>query len=223
VIYKNRGKKRKGKFNRTSITNHRYMIRQHFKLNQVYTQQNISLDVGQELYDNQIFQNLSKTYQYFKLANVRVDFTPVTMNGTQPPVGYCLFVGNEDKASYILYSSIPELSYSKKIDNLKSKSYLFTRPGRQADFNYWYNTNVSNYAISCYLKMHFETTFQANAGYYMVRISYDLRFDKPYVLSVTNKELKESFEIAKSEGKLLDKDEEALDLAFKADPSEDDA
>lgn len=197
------------------------MIRQHFILDSRYSQQNISLDVGQDLFENTIFQNLCKVYQYYKLANVRIDFNPVTKNGSQPPVGYLLFVGNEDKAGYILYSSIPEMSYSKKIDNLKSKSYLFTRPGRQNDFNYWNNTTVSNYGISCYFKMHFEKTFEQNGPYYVARVSYDLRFDKPFVLSIT-KEPEEKVEKAIAEGKLIDKDREALDQAFDEDPSEDD-
>jgi hypothetical protein len=130
-------------------------------------------------------------------------------------------VGNDSKAPYILYSSVPELSYAKKINNIKPVSYFFTRPGRQNDFNYWNDTTVSNYSITAYFKMHFEKTFQDGEGYYMARISYDLRFDKPYVQSTGNtKEAEEKIVTHKKEGNLIDKDEEAFNQAFSEIPSE---
>jgi hypothetical protein len=218
-----KNKRKRSKRNRTSITNHRFLIRQHFILDERYTQQNISLDMASDLGNEQIFINLSKVYQYFKIANVRIDFTPVTRQGNQPPVGYLLFVGNEDKQTDILYSSIPNLPYSKKIDNKSNRSYLFTRAGRQADFNYWYNTVTpqQDYPIKAYFKMHFEKTFSATSGYYVARVSYDIRFDKPFTSTSETKVAEEKVEIAKKEGKVIDKDEEAFNQAFDEIPSED--
>lgn len=152
-----------------------------------------------------------------------MDFQPVTKNGSQPPSGYVVFVGNND--INVLFSEIPTFSYSKLISNTKRTSYLFTRPGRQDDFNYWFNTRTpNNNTITAHFRMRFDEPFVENGPYYVVMISFDLRFDKPVIISESKKE--EQYSKVRPIGgqpqeELVDKDEEELNKAFDELPSED--
>jgi hypothetical protein len=173
------------------------------------------------LTSNKFYQTLSLAYQYFKLANIRIDFLPTTVNGTEPPVGHIAFLGNQEKDT--LFSDIPLLPYAKRISNKKPTSMFYTRPGRQDDFNYWYNAGRTETPLTAFFKIHFEGLFSNIDAYYVVRLSYDIRFDKPWTSEPTKK-LNEKFENIKppkSEGELIDKDEEDFNKAFEEIPEDD--
>lgn len=203
-----------------SITNHRYLIRNHFKIDSEYQTQNVTVDLAYNLTSNKFYQNLSLAYQYFKLANIRIDFMPTTVNGTEPPVGHIAFLGNQEKDT--LFSDIPLLPYAKRINNKKYTSYLFTRPGRQDDFNYWYNAGRTDSPLTAFFKMHFESTFSQGGGYYVVRLGYDIRFDKPWTSEPTKK-AQEKYEMLKpttENQEIIDKDEEEFNKAFEEIPED---
>jgi hypothetical protein len=172
-------------------------------------------------------------YQYLKVANIRVDITAVQKAGENPPVGYMVFIGNESLS--IKYSDIPNLPYSKKIKPVGTTSVLYTRPGRNDDFNKWYNTqsNVELQRMEASIRMRFVDTFTPNGAYYTMRISYDIRFDKPFIYTSNNreggnKELQETERFCTikpgtdSKPIIVDKDEEQFNNAWESeiDPNE---
>jgi hypothetical protein len=167
------------------------------------------------------YQKLSLAYQYFKLANIRIDFYPTTINGSDPPIGHIAFLGNEDKDTQ--FSEIPLLPYAKRINNKKITSYLFTRPGRQADFNYWYNAGRTETPLTAFFKIHFESTFSQGSGYYVVRTSYDIRFDKPWTNEPSRRLNDEKYELLKptlEKNEIIDKDEQDFNEAFDEPPDD---
>jgi hypothetical protein len=219
--------KRTRKFRRktNSITNHRYLVKQDFVFDGTnYQQQNLNLNTVDILWTNVLFQKYSELYQYLKIANIRVDLTAVQKNGSNPPAGYMAFLGNESLG--VKYSDIPMLPYAKKIKPVGTTSVLFTRPGRNDDFNRWYNTqsNVELQRAEASIRFRFVETFSENGPYYMVRISFDIRFDKPYVYSST-KEAEPECKVkpsADSKPIIIDKDEEEFDKAWEEVPEDDD-
>jgi len=219
--------KRKKYKNRNSISNHRYLIKQDFMFNYpTFTEQNISLQTIDILWTSPLFQKYSELYQYLKIANIRVDFTAVQKDGNNPPAGYMAFIGNESLG--IKYSDLPTFPYSKKIKPTGTTSVLFTRPGRNDDFNKWYNTqsNVELQRMEASIRFRFVEPFENDKGYYTMRISYDIRFDKPYIYSSISKDKpeKEKFctVLPSTGGKetLIDKDEEEFNNAWEEPPSD---
>jgi hypothetical protein len=220
-------KYRKTKYIKNSITNHRYLIKQEFLFNYpTYTEQNLSLNTVDVLWESQLFTKYSALYQYLKVANIRVDLIAVQKNGSNPPAGYMAFIGNESLS--IKYSDIPTLPYAKKIKPQGTTSVLFTRPGRNDDFNKWYNTtsNVELQRMEATIRFRFVEPFENEKGYYTVRISYDIRFDKPYIYSNNSKQPVEDEKVCtvkqSTDGKetLIDKDEEEFDKAWDELPSD---
>jgi hypothetical protein len=167
------------------------------------------------------------------VANIRVDITAVQKAGANPPVGYMAFIGNESLS--VKYSDIPNLPYSKKIKPVGTTSVLYTRPGRNDDFNKWYNTqsNIELQRMEASIRMRFVDNFVQNGAYYTMRLSYDIRFDKPFIYSSSKNEggktetqENERFCIVKpgtdSKPNIIDKDEEEFNKAWESeiDPNE---
>jgi hypothetical protein len=221
---KNKRKRNNKKRKRNSISNHRYLIKQEYIFNGInYQEQNLVINTIDTLWNIPLFIKYSELYQYLKVANIRLDLTAVQVAGANPPSGYMVFIGNESLD--IRYSDIPSLPYAKKIKPVGTTSVLFTRPGRNDDFNRWYNTqsNIELQRMEASIRFRFVEPFTANGAYYMVRISYDIRFDKPFVYTSNSKE-KETACIVKastdSKPILIDKDQEEFDKAWEEDPSD---
>jgi hypothetical protein len=196
------------------------LIRQELRLDETYTEQNLTFNVHDILTGNEVFQAFQKLYQYFKIANIRLDFHPVRRD-TDPPTGYIVFCGNSDLQ--LQYSQIPNLPYAKHVSSKHSTSYLFSRPGRQQDFNYWYDTNTYGENQTAYFRMRIDSRFENVTGYYIVLMSFDIRFDKPVIQQHNRiKEAEQVISVSKQDKKVIAKDEEELDKAFEEIPSEDD-
>jgi hypothetical protein len=232
IIIKTRNKnkptvKKRKYVNRTSISNHRYLIRERFVLSyDNYSVQNLNIPISDNLENNKIFTSFQKLYQYYKIANIKLEFQPILKEGTQPPNGYVVFIGNQSLP--IDYAYIPILPYAKHISPQKKTSFLFTRPGRQNDFNYWFNTREetsTDGTISANFRLRFDQPFAENGSYYILIMSIDIRFDKPFVSdsdqTKTEKEIAEKIIANADKSILIDKDEEEFNKAFEADPSDD--
>jgi hypothetical protein len=83
------------------------------------------------------FIELSGKYQYFKLRSVVIKFTPDCVQGTLPRVAYGIFLGANDLVP--IYADIPTLPGAFKVTNKKATTKRYTRPGRNPDFNIWYD------------------------------------------------------------------------------------
>jgi len=183
-----------------SSTMHRYIITNIIVLQgPSYTQQNLRLSLSDLLYENPMFLQKKQEYQYFKLVRVMLKFTPVIKSGSNPPSGFLVFLGNEDLGT-INYTDLPYLSYKRMINPYKVSRFVFTRPGRQPDFNYWYNTTNFN-AIDAYFKMRFDEELQLVDGYYKLETGIEIIFDKPIYQSSNKSKEEEKENVIKSEFK----------------------
>jgi hypothetical protein len=161
-----------------SSTMHRFIITNVIKLGSpTYNNQNIQINLNEMIYQNPMFTQKRNEYQYFKLIRVMLRFTPVTRQGYNPPAGFIVFLGNEDMG-LVNYTDLPYLSYKRNISNLKVSRHVFTRPGRQPDFNYWYNTTNFN-AIDAYFKIRFDDSLDSGDGYYKLETGVEIIFDRP--------------------------------------------
>lgn len=147
------------------------------------------------LHENPVFVQKSSEYQYYKLIRVMLRFTPVTVNGDNPPSGFIVFLGNED-LNTINYTDLPYLNYKRAINPTRVSRHVFTRPGRQADFNYWYNTGNTT-GIDAYFKIRLDEDLNSSDGYYKLDIGMYVIFDKPIYQS--QNKTKEEGQIIKSE------------------------
>lgn len=102
-----------------------------------YDSQNLNFDLSEYLITNARFIELSSKYQYFKLRSVVVKFTPDCVQGTLPRISYGIFLGANDLVP--IYADIPELPGAFKVSNKKATVKRYTRPGRNPDFNIWYD------------------------------------------------------------------------------------
>jgi hypothetical protein len=228
--YKRNNNKAMRKYIRSlpSINMHRYIIWQHFIFDGVtYQEPNMSLNTVDTLWNIPLFLKYSELYQYLKIQSIKVDITAVQQAGQNPPAGFMVFVGNESLG--VKYSDIPNLPYAKKIKPVGNTSVRYTRPGRNDDFNKWYNTqsNVELQRAEASIRFRFVNTFTANGAYYVVKIGYDIRFDKPFIYSSNRldkggkKEQQESEKVctvkvgADSKPIIIDKDEEEFEKCWE--------
>jgi hypothetical protein len=99
-----------------------------------------------------------------------------------------IFQGNDDIS--IQYADIPKLPGVIKVNNNKRTYAKFTRPGRNPDFNYWYNCNSANLSdAAAYIKIRFIRNFVQpgldgplqNLGYY-IHLKFHLKFSNFIIL-----------------------------------------
>jgi hypothetical protein len=146
--------------------------------------QNHAIPIMEILYTSTVWEHFSELYQYFKLAFVEIKFRPNIVYGLRPPPGYMILQGNEEQE--VQYSRIPDLPGAKMIRNGTLTSYKFTRPGKNPDFNYWYNTtgtekSKADAAIRVrFLKDFVQPNFLdqgpvSNCGYF-IELKYHLKF-----------------------------------------------
>jgi hypothetical protein len=193
--YNNNKNKKMKKFNNNlskKLTNFRVMratVTTTFELSsQGYTEQNVQFNYVDALVNNELFQRLSQLYQFYKLSFVETIITPIVYQGTNPPIGYIYFQGNE---SNIQYAQIPNLPGSKKLSPYKVTYFKFTRPGRNSDFNFWYDTRESEplQQMQAKLRFRFIVAWQGlpeELGYH-VRVKYHMKFSHVCLFSDSNK------------------------------------
>jgi hypothetical protein len=158
-----------------------------------YQQQNVQFQYVEALVSNDLFQKFSQLYQFYKLGFIETIITPIVNHGTQPPIGYIYFQGNE---SNIDYTELPNLPGARKLQPNKTTYFKFTRPGRNPDFNYWYDTRETEplTQMSAKLRFRFMKPWSAvdnDVGYH-VRVKYHMKFSHVCLFSDTGrKEIKE--------------------------------
>jgi hypothetical protein len=169
-----------------SSTMHQYIITERVVLDAThYQQQNLRISMQETLLGNPMFLQVRKQYQYVKFISVMLRFTPILQGANDPPSGFVVFLGNEDLMS-INYTDLPYLSYKRYINPKKVSRYVFTRPGRQPDFNYWYNTGNIN-STDAWFKIRLDQAFNIDSGYYTLDMGFRMIFDKPIYESDSNK------------------------------------
>jgi hypothetical protein len=131
-------------------------------------------DLQGNLWTAHQFDTLCDVFQQYKLNKIRADISPVAVSGNDPPAGYCYLYVNEDEYDTQNPNYVPMLQSSKKISPKHDSAYSFRVPGRQNDFNYWYNTLSTGSQITAYLVFKFSATNVPS--YYQLRIRYYLSF-----------------------------------------------
>lgn len=190
-----RKKRNKRKFNDPKVL--RATVITNFELNSTgYTQQNVQFNYADALVNNELFQKYSQLYQFFQLGFIETQITPIIYQGTRPPIGYIYFQGNE---SNIDYSELPNLPGSRKINPNGTTYFKFSRPGRNPDFNYWYDTREIDEIgkMQAKLRFRFSVAWQGlpeELGYH-VRIKYHMKFSHVCLFSETKNQIEEIVKI----------------------------
>lgn len=137
------------------------------------TTQNLEISFSELLVNNEIFQQWKNMYQYYKLKWVTLTFIPQPVQGTPPPIGWIYFLGNEDVNAK--FSSLPDNPKSKRISNIRVRTFKYTRFGRQDDFNYWYKTNgITEW--DAYARIRFKKAFSSQGPEYTIKLRWYLIF-----------------------------------------------
>jgi hypothetical protein len=141
--------------------------------------QNYHIDIKDLLLNEYYFSTLASLYQTFKLVYTEIILTPITYNGSEPPIGHMIYVVDENAAPEIQYNSIPETQGSTKISNKGTTIAKFYRSGRQPDTNYWYDTYYTGEGqLQQYIKIRFESPLENEKGYYSGRIRFRVVFKR---------------------------------------------
>jgi hypothetical protein len=131
-------------------------------------------DLQGNLWTAHQFDTLCDVFQQYKLNKISADISPVAASGNDPPAGYCYLYVNEDEYDTQNPNYVPMLQSSKKVSPKHDSTFSFRVPGRQNDFNYWYNTLSTGSQISAYLVFKFSATNVPS--HYQLRIRYYLSF-----------------------------------------------
>jgi hypothetical protein len=147
---------------------------------------NGSINLDQDLPNTDVFKSFKDIYQYFKVSFVEVITTPAPSQGTLPPVGYSILQGNEEVT--VDQSKLPTNPLARKVNNHKVTYMKFTRPGRNPDFNYWYNTDYLPQAAACSVLYRFAEPISADSPAlgYTFRVKWHLKFSN-YFIKANNK------------------------------------
>jgi hypothetical protein len=200
VIYINKNRNRRYKKNQRSKRKPRYTNAMHvmravaianFRINcNSNLPTNGYIDVNAELFNSSVFESFVELYQYYKVSFVEVIITPSPVQGTLPPVGYSFLQGNEDLS--INYSEMPENPLCRRIKNNKVTYMKFTRPGRNPDFNYWYNTLTTTVPTNASARIQYrfsQPISEVTGTGYTFRVKWHLKFSNYFIRANANKEL----------------------------------
>jgi hypothetical protein len=145
-------------------------------------------------------------FQYVKVNSVLVEFSPDVIEGTHPPSGYIIMVGNEN-INVIDYAKIPTLPGARYISNVRKTKYRFTRPGRNDDFGKWQNTTEIEQTYLDSSNFSFRIRFLDNPRTtpMVIRLCFYLTFSKRIDRNRSNK-LGQVFDVIDSK-KFTDLDE----------------
>jgi hypothetical protein len=146
------------------------------------------LKEGQNLYYN-MFEGIRTTqfysyqdsyFQEFKILFFEVLITPHKTNGAFPPVGYAIFLANEQLG--VGYSQIPFVQGNMKISPEGTTSLKFFSTGRNTDINRWYNTGSEEPEIAIYFR--FEQALGTVAElHYSMQVRARILFRRPKTIN----------------------------------------
>jgi hypothetical protein len=160
-----------------------------------YTQQNLNIQATDVLTDIATFKVLVNEFQYVKVRSVVIEFQPDQVEGTRPPTGYLIMVGNNFQN--VDYSQLPTLPGARFISNIRKTRYRFTRPGRNPDFNKWEDC-LSQQGTAYLNDSHFEFRIRFNdtprLAPMIINVSYYLSFSKRNIPMEENKQLAQFFD-----------------------------
>jgi hypothetical protein len=150
---------------------------------------NGNINLNDDLVSTDVFTTFKNLYQYYKVSFVEIITTPSPGQGTLPPVGYSILKGNEDVT--FDQNKLATNPLARKVNNNKVTYMKFTRPGRNADFNYWYNTPYLPTEAACSVLYHFAQPISSDSPAlgYTFRVKWHLKFSNFYIKSAGTKEL----------------------------------
>jgi hypothetical protein len=150
---------------------------------------NGNINLNEDLIETDTFQSFKNLYQYYKVSFVEILVTPAPSQGTLPPVGYSILQGNEEVT--INQNKLATNPLARKVHNNRVTYMKFTRPGRNPDFNYWYNTPYLPTEAACSVLYHFAQPISNDSPAlgYTFRVKWHLKFSNFYIKASSRKEL----------------------------------
>jgi hypothetical protein len=134
----------------------------------------------------QFYSYQDSYFQEFKILFFEVLITPHKTNGAFPPVGYALFLANEQLG--VGYSQIPFVQGNMKISPEGTTQLKFFSTGRNQDINRWYNTGSQEPEISIYFRFE-QALGTVTELHYSMQVRARILFRRPKTLSTSNKSI----------------------------------
>jgi hypothetical protein len=142
--------------------------------------QNHYYNMFEGIRSTQFYSYQDSYFQEFKILFFEVLITPHKTNGAFPPVGYALFLANEELA--VGYNQIPFVQGNMKISPEGTTNLKFFSTGRNQDINRWYNTGSTEPEIAIYFR--FEQSLGTVAElHYSMQVRARILFRRPKTLA----------------------------------------
>jgi hypothetical protein len=165
-----------------------------------YSEKNLNFDVYEILASTEVFDNLRKIYQQFRLKRVTFAATPRTVGGTDPPP---IWIYLDTKSNNMInYASLQELQGARTIPTKHFSLTSFRTSGRQNDFNFWYDCQQYP-EIDLSIRLHCDT-YPTNITFWMFQLGYSLEFRGLVIQTTSNmkvEQIKEPIVYNKSQEK----------------------
>jgi hypothetical protein len=130
----------------------------------------------------QFYSYQDSYFQEFKILFFEVLIIPHKTNGAFPPLGYALFLANEQLS--VGYSQIPFVQGNMKISPEGTTVLKFFSTGRNQDINRWYNTGSQEPEIAIYFR--FEQSLGTVAElHYSMQVRARILFRRPKTLGTS--------------------------------------
>jgi hypothetical protein len=147
---------------------------------QIKEGQNHYYNLFEGIRTTQIYSYQDSFFQEFKILFFEVLITPHKTGGSFPPVGYALFLANENLG--VGYSQIPFVQGNMRISPEGTTQLKFFSTGRNSDINRWYNTGSQEPEIAVYFR--FEQSLGTVAElHYSMQVRARILFRRPKTLA----------------------------------------
>jgi hypothetical protein len=130
-----------------------------------------------------------------KMRSVVIEFQPDQVEGTRPPTGYLIMVGNDRQN--VQYADLPTLPGARFISNIRKTRYRYTRPGRNSDFGKWEDCitqNGTSYFTDSYFTFRVRFNDTPRLAPMVINVSYYMSFSKRIITTEENKQLAQYFD-----------------------------
>jgi hypothetical protein len=145
-----------------------------------YTEQNLKFDIYQLLRNTDVFQTIQHQYLQYRLQKVTFAAIPRVVEGTDPSPIWIYLDTNAD--NNFNYSAMPELQGSKSLPVKHFSLTSYSSTGRQNDFHYWYDVQIS--AGDLAIRLHSEATPSAKT-FWQFQIEFNVDF-RGFIVQTSN-------------------------------------
>jgi hypothetical protein len=161
-----------------------------------YTEKNLKFIINRLIRDTEVFQQLTKQFQQFKLDKVTFLAIPRQIGGTDPAPVWIYLDTNDNVDAQFNYASLQELQGSRRlpVKHLSLTSYSST--GRQNDFHYWYDMTEATFVNGLAIRLHSEAT-PSDQKFWEFQLEFDLKF-RGYIVPVAQESRAEQVVNSKS-------------------------